>query len=273
MRSIALVGKGLWLVSIWSSVSALNIGDTCVPNNNVQIHEKGPCQNYTLACDPTYTVCQLKGCKFNESPFGWPLEWQMPPSCNTDLEYCPNDQLKCEPKIKTGDVCATGRDDSCAEKESVCLGQRCTLKNIPLNQPCNLDNTTVDSISRDNCGKGTFCSNPGLLCVVSYSNGAKCVEDRQCLSNNCLNSKSICSDGEDYNHFPIWGYILIGIGILATISALILILYLRRRRRNAEYKKAFQENDQIEPKSNNHDALTSSDPNEFVTIIPEPRPA
>ncbi|ORX90997.1 hypothetical protein K493DRAFT_199655, partial [Basidiobolus meristosporus CBS 931.73] len=101
--------------------------------------------------------CTLKGCKFNESPLGWPAEWKQPALCNAESEFCPDDQLKCLPKIKTGDACSPGRDDSCAGKASVCLSQRCVLKEVQLNQTCNLDNATLVGVTRDNCVKGTFC--------------------------------------------------------------------------------------------------------------------
>ncbi|KAK9760945.1 hypothetical protein K7432_014540 [Basidiobolus ranarum] len=271
IRHSKLIAWSLGFVNVWRLVSTLNIGDQCVPNPNVQAHEKGPCQNYTLACDPMSNLCTLKGCKLNESPVGWPAEWQSPIPCNIELEFCPDNQLKCLPKIKTGDICSPGRDDSCVDRASVCLNQRCVLKNAQLNQPCRLDNTTIFGVNRDDCLKGSFCSSSNLTCSGAYNNGEKCIEDRQCLSNNCHDRSKICTDGEEYNYIPIWAYVLAGIGVLAMIFIIILILYFRKRRRMSEYKKALQQRNASQIETYPYNLGVANNSNEFVTIIPEPQ--
>ncbi|ORX94988.1 hypothetical protein K493DRAFT_283268 [Basidiobolus meristosporus CBS 931.73] len=266
-RRRELFAGGLGLLNVWKLASSLNVGDSCIPNPNVQAHEKGPCQNYALVCDPVSNICKPKGCRVNESLLEWPLEWQIPVACNMEFEFCPDDQLKCLPKIKTGDVCSPGRDDSCLERESICLNQRCISKNVQPNQPCRLDNTTIYGVNRDDCSRGSFCPEANLICLASFTNGEKCIEDRQCLSNNCHERNRICTDGEVYNYIPIWAYVLAGLGVLALIFVVILILYFRKRRRMSEFNRALQERNfsQAEAKLG---ALEET--NGFVTIIPEP---
>ncbi|ORX97628.1 hypothetical protein K493DRAFT_199091, partial [Basidiobolus meristosporus CBS 931.73] len=101
--------------------------------------------------------CVLRGCRNEEFSANWPQNWQLPPLCNKDTEFCPDSQLKCLPKIKTGEICSPGRDDACDTIQGICLNQRCNVKNATLNQPCVLDSLTLYNMNRDNCITGTFC--------------------------------------------------------------------------------------------------------------------
>ncbi|KAK9693190.1 Trihydroxynaphthalene reductase, partial [Basidiobolus ranarum] len=101
------------------------IGDPCSAPVFSSPNTIGPCRNHTLACDPDLQLCVLRGCRSEEFSANWPQNWQLPPLCNKDTEYCPDSQLKCQPKIKMGDICSPGRDDSCDTSQGICLNQRC----------------------------------------------------------------------------------------------------------------------------------------------------
>ncbi|ORY05019.1 hypothetical protein K493DRAFT_311154 [Basidiobolus meristosporus CBS 931.73] len=225
-----------YIVLSVSTALAYLVGDSCNPGNLLK--NDGPCKNITLTCDDSANRCALRGCRIDEEIYDWPSEIQLPPMCNS-TEYCPDNQLGCLPKVKSNEICSVSRDDSCEGENSICLNQRCLSKNIQLGQTCIIDNTSAYLVNRDNCLKGYFCSTNSNLCVIALENKEPCFEDRQCRSGTC--KSNICQDEVEYNHFPVWGYVVIVVGCVLVIGLCILFVYIRRRRRVNAYKQSMAE--------------------------------
>ncbi|ORX96989.1 hypothetical protein K493DRAFT_314271 [Basidiobolus meristosporus CBS 931.73] len=213
-------------------LAAYQLGDKCTPS---ELSSKEPCNNVTLTCDDLTNRCAFVGCRIDEYLDEWPANLPAPPQCGV-TEYCPNNRVGCMPKVKQGDICSFGRDDSCEGEVGICLAQKCFLKDVQLGQPCIIDDVSLYLINRDNCASGSFCSTNTRTCVGALENNEPCSEDRQCHSGACR--KNICGSDIDYNHFPTWGYIIIGVGCFALLASCILFIYLRRRRRMNAYKKS-----------------------------------
>ncbi|KAK9702673.1 Trihydroxynaphthalene reductase [Basidiobolus ranarum] len=215
-------------------LTGLRVGDTCTSGARA----KGPCNNVTLTCNDLTNKCAAIGCRLNEEISDWPIGLPQPPVCSS-TEYCPKSALGCLPRAQLGEICYAGRDDSCLGDNGVCLSQHCYLKDVPSGQSCIFDDVSFYGSILDNCQTGFFCSTHSSTCLSALQDNDRCSEDRQCQSGTCRNG--FCAKDVDYNRFPTWAYIVIGIGCLALIVCWILFVYIRRRRRMNAYKRSVAE--------------------------------
>lgn len=245
-------------------------GENCTITNNrlqfgtYQFHSDCDAQTYCSS----QGICELKGCRQDKYPFGYPPGASIPPQCPPG-QFCPDESDACQPLLPVGSACQLNRDDQCAPPPnwqdlsdnskygrnvngSVCLNNVCMWANVTVGQACVVENTAymaytgnselfVDIVSRGNCQLGTYCDSQSLVCTQAKQLEETCDADKECSSFNCL-SKGVCGPGTDSpNHFAIWVYIMVGVGIFGGMFATLITLFLiHRRQRDQEREKRLQ---------------------------------
>lgn len=86
-------------------------GQSCSPaNNRLQI---GTYQFYSDCDIQTYCssagVCELKGCRKDQFPFGYAQNATLPPKCSSD-QFCTDEGDACQPLLTVGSPCQLNRD-------------------------------------------------------------------------------------------------------------------------------------------------------------------
>lgn len=83
-------------------------------NNRLQI---GTYQFYSDCDIQTYCtsagVCELKGCRSDQFPFGYAQNATLPPKCPSD-QFCPDEGDACQPLLAVGSPCQLNRDGECS---------------------------------------------------------------------------------------------------------------------------------------------------------------
>ena len=103
----------LLLSSSYALVSAGSTpkGGSCsVANNRLQIGT----YEFSSDCDQqTYCssagVCELKGCRTAQYPFGYPQNATLPPKCPVG-QFCPDEGDACQPWLPVGSPCQLNRE-------------------------------------------------------------------------------------------------------------------------------------------------------------------
>ncbi|KAH7105692.1 hypothetical protein BKA62DRAFT_400426 [Auriculariales sp. MPI-PUGE-AT-0066] len=217
-------------------------------------------------CDETSKTCLKKTCRREEFPPHYPQgsddDW--PPMCG-EGQFCPDEGSGCQPLLKEGDNCQLNRDDMCEPPPdgealndppyntngSVCINFKCRYANVAEGGTCETeqipyiaysdDEEFAFVVSRGNCLKGLFCDAQQKTCIKKKDKGAQCTADKECVSDNC----DIGNTCGDYVFaaavFPMWVYIVVGVGIIAGIVLTMVALYfIHRRGRDDEYEKRTQ---------------------------------
>lgn len=244
-------------------------GQTCSSaNNRLQI---GTYQFYSDCDIQTYCssagVCELKGCRRDQFPFGYAQNATLPPKCPSD-QFCPDEGDACQPLLAVGSPCQLNRDDQCetppnAQELSetlyhgrnvngaICLNNVCMWANVTVGQSCEVENTAyiaytdsseyIDVVSRGNCMVGLYCDSQTLVCMQMKDIGQACDGDKECSSFNCQ-SNGVCGTSADTPHqFGIWVYVLVGVGIIGGMLATLISLFMiHRRQRDQEREKRIQ---------------------------------
>ncbi|KZP34306.1 hypothetical protein FIBSPDRAFT_771818, partial [Athelia psychrophila] len=240
---------------------SLTKGQNCsVGENRLQVGNYAfysMCDTHTF-CNGTSGVCEVKGCRKDQFPYGYnhTLTDPPPPLCLKG-EFCPDEGDACQPQMEVSSPCQLNRDDQCApppnyadladrtpyglnKNGSVCLNGQCMWANATLGTACAVENTpyigySADSefiyiVSRHNCIGGTYCDSQNLVCVRNNQFGESCTADKECETYNCLDS-GICGKGpQEPNHVPIYVYILVAVGILGGMIATLITLFIFHRR-------------------------------------------
>lgn len=97
------------------------------------------------------------------------------------------------------------------------------------------------TIIRDNCTQGLYCDHTGSnTCIPAKTVGSPCVQDNECLSENCVWSTKTCGVAADSFHkVSVWVWVVLAISIfLFVITTLLLLWFLHRYQSKQEHKKA-----------------------------------
>ncbi|KAJ2963762.1 hypothetical protein NQZ79_g1322 [Umbelopsis isabellina] len=130
-----------------------------------------------------------------------------------------------------------GRDDECAGSEAICLNSVCSSKTASLNSICSTevlsDGYSAVGVVRDNCTSETFCSalNGIGVCQEALFGGATCLQNRQCMSQQCNNG--ICeAPASSADSLPAWKWAIIGVIIALCLISIAFVTYtvLRKKR-------------------------------------------
>ncbi len=65
----------------------------------------------------------------------------------------------------------------------------------------------------DNCKVGLYCDTNSTVCIQQKAFAASCSADKECSSYNCLPDQTCGGSPSNPRHFPMWVYIIIGVGI------------------------------------------------------------
>jgi len=244
-------------------------GQNCTVLNNRL--ETGTLQFYSDCDAQSYCsgqgVCERKGCRKDQYPFGYVQEDDLPPKCPAG-QFCPDEADACQPLLPVGSTCQLNRDDQCEPPPnwveladntqygvnvngSICLNNVCTWANVTVGQACQVENTAyivyagtneyIDIISRGNCQTGLYCDAQQLVCRQSKRLGETCDADKECASFNCDNS-GVCIRAADVpNEFGVWVYVLAGVGISGGMfGTLFALSWIHRRQRETERERRLQ---------------------------------
>ncbi|KAF9478630.1 hypothetical protein BDN70DRAFT_879764 [Pholiota conissans] len=248
-----------------------NKGDTCDPGNNRL--QAGTYQfwsdcNSVTFCNDTTHVCDLKGCRKDDFPFGYKQDDPDIPDKCPKGQFCPDEGSHCRDLIEVGQPCQFNRDDECAGPPnfkdladttgrglnfngSLCLNNICTYANKTAGSACTVENTAytgygpngefLDIVSRGDCMVGLYCDSVSLQCLQSKALGESCAADKECDSWNCL-STGVCGvSAATPHHFGIYVYILVCLGIVGGMAATLSGLYFaHRKQREIERNKRAQ---------------------------------
>jgi len=262
----------LFFFSLSTLAEAGNVtkGGACSQSENrLQI---GTYQFYSQCDEVTFCnsngICELKGCRRDEYPIGWPQgSSSMPPRCPKG-SFCPDEEDACQPLLPVDSDCQLNRDDQCQSPPnfaelsdttphglnvngSVCLNYKCMWANVTLGLSCVVENTAytsygitdeyIDIVSRDNCLVGLYCDTSQKVCIARKALGDTCDADKECLSYNCLSSGVCGTDVTEPRHLGAWVYVIVGIGVFGGMFAtLIGMFFLHGKQRDAEREKRMQ---------------------------------
>ncbi|KAJ8589322.1 hypothetical protein M405DRAFT_738777 [Rhizopogon salebrosus TDB-379] len=248
-------------------------GQSCtVSNNRLQI---GTYQFYSDCDAQTYCssqgICELKGCRKDQYPFGYSPDATLPPKCPSG-QFCPDECDACQPWLPVDSACQLNRDDQCEPPPnwqqladtssygrnfngSVCLNNVCMWANVTVGLSCQVENTAyiaysgadefIDVVSRGNCQVGLYCDSQALVCMQAKQLGESCDADKECSTFNCRSSGVCGASADTPKQFGAWVYAMVGIGIfggnlLGMFATLITLFLIHRRQRDEEREKRVQ---------------------------------
>ncbi|CCM01150.1 uncharacterized protein FIBRA_03198 [Fibroporia radiculosa] len=214
-------------------------------------------------------ICELRGCRRDQFPFGYPSDVTLPPLCGTG-RFCPDEEDRCISLLTVGSPCQFNRDDQCIgppnHREltdgtgfglnvngSVCLnnlsprwanasvGDACQVQNIAFVAFGRNGINYPDVVSRDNCRVGAYCDSQKLACIRTKNIGVTCSADKECSTYNCL-AAGICGPRTDAPvHVSTWVYAVVGAGGCgAIITILASLFFFHKKERDAEREKRIQ---------------------------------
>ncbi|OCH85676.1 hypothetical protein OBBRIDRAFT_762638 [Obba rivulosa] len=213
------------------------------------------------------SLCDLKGCRRDDFPFGYSVGQELPPKCPTG-QFCPDEEDACQEVLPVGSPCQFNRDDECegppnwrdlADRSgyglnvngSVCLNNICMWANMTAGQQCIVQNTAyvgygkntefVDIVSRGNCKIGLYCDSQSLACMQTKDIGVSCDADKECSTYNCLASGVCGPSANTPSHVATWVYIVVGVCIFGgMIGTLVGLYFFHRKNRDSEREKRHQ---------------------------------
>ncbi|CAL1707395.1 unnamed protein product [Somion occarium] len=252
-----------------SQVHAAQGNESC--STSTQRLQLGTYQ-FTSDCDTMWwcnssNICDWKGCRRDEFPFGYWENATIPEGCPRG-SFCPDEEDSCQPLLAVGSPCQLNRDDECEAPPdfqdladntglgrnvngSVCLNNVCMWANVTLGLPCAVENVPytvytqdtefIDIVSRDNCRLGLYCDASQKVCMQMKELGESCQADKECQSFNCL-ATGVCGKPADTpSHVAFWVYIICGIAIFGgMIATLIGMFFLHKGQRDVEREKRMQ---------------------------------
>ncbi|KAJ1307793.1 hypothetical protein OPQ81_001878 [Rhizoctonia solani] len=235
-------------------------GESCDPTRNRLNPEtkkfSSDCDGMTF-CSPE-GVCQPKGCRRDEFPFGYDPNITLPPMCPKD-QFCPDEEDMCLPVMSPGSTCQLNRDDQCqppsdrpelgdgnlTNRGAICFKYVCQYANITLGQSCEVENTVYvgyasggqqfyNVISRDRCAPKLWCNAQLGVCEPKAPLGAPCSAHKQCETYTC-NTNNVCAEppGTPIRVQP-WQYIVTGAGIVSVMIVMSVALFMTHKRSRAE---------------------------------------
>ncbi|KAI0344561.1 hypothetical protein BDW22DRAFT_1427253 [Trametopsis cervina] len=246
-----------------------NYGEPCSVNNQrLQIGTYqfvGDCNSVTF-CNSS-ALCDHKGCRRDEFPFGYSNPATIPNRCDPGL-FCPDEEDKCQPLLPVGSPCQFNRDDECEGPPnfkdladhtgfglnvngSVCLNNVCQWANVTVGEACEIENTgyiiysgtdeQVEVVSRGNCRVGLYCDVQQKQCIQQKDLGESCDADKECLTFNCLDNGTCGKTANTPEHVATWVYVVVALCIFGgMVATLIGLYYLHRGHRNSEREKRMQ---------------------------------
>jgi len=214
------------------------------------------------------SLCDLKKCRKDVFPFGYPQDSDsIPPMCPKG-QFCPDEEDACQPLLAVGSPCQLNRDDQCQAPDnfaqladntahglnfngSVCLNGICMYANATLGTQCVVENTPyigysgtdefIDIVSRGNCINNLYCDSQQKVCVQTKALNEGCDADKECSSYNCLKSGVCGKAAEAPNQFGTWVYVVVAIGIFGGMFGTLTGLFVvHRRQRDSEREKRMQ---------------------------------
>jgi hypothetical protein len=255
--------------STFVDAGAVTKGGNCsVANNRLQVGTYqfwSNCDTSTY-CNSQTNTCELKGCRRDQYPFGYPAGTKLPDLCPAG-QFCPDEEDACQPQLPVHSPCQLNRDDQCQPpgiaslvdnsthglntNGSVCLNGFCEYANVTVGQACVVENTPyigyagtdefIDIVSRGNCQVGTYCDSQQKTCLQSKQLNVGCSADKECASYNCMVSGVCGRAAEAPNHFGIWVYIIVAVGIFGAIFGTLATLFIvHRKQRDTEREKRIQ---------------------------------
>jgi hypothetical protein len=245
-------------------------GENCsVGDNRLQV---GTYQFFTDCDTATFcnssSLCDVKKCRKDDYPFGYPQDSpSIPPKCPKG-QFCPDEEDACQPQLAVGSPCQLNRDDQCQPPDnweqladntghglnfngSVCLNNVCMYSNVTVGVACQVENTPyigysssgefIDIVSRGNCMNGLYCDTSQKVCVQTKELSAACTADKECSTYNCLSSGVCGKAPQAPNQFGTWVYVVVAVGIFGGIfGTLTGLFFIHRRQRDDEREKRMQ---------------------------------
>ncbi|KAI0812338.1 hypothetical protein BC629DRAFT_1472226 [Irpex lacteus] len=267
--TLVLFSLGPFFHARFAHAGSANYGDPCSVNNQrLQIGTyqfTGDCNSVTF-CNSS-GLCDHKGCRRDEFPFGYSDPADMPDRCKAGL-FCPDEEDACQPLLPVGSPCQFNRDDECEAPPnfkdladhtgfglnvngSVCLNNVCMWANVTVGNACVVENTgyivysgtneTVDVVSRGNCVIGLYCDSQQKVCMQQKALDEDCSADKECSSYNCLANGKCGKPANTAQHVGSWVYVVVGICLFGGMLATLVGLYwMHRGHRSAEREKRMQ---------------------------------
>ncbi|KEP51173.1 putative Gtr1/RagA G motif protein [Rhizoctonia solani 123E] len=235
-------------------------GESCDPSRNRLSAET---RKFSSDCDAmtycsTEGVCQPKGCRRDEFPFGYAPDVTIPPMCPRD-QFCPDEEDMCLPAMSPGSICQLNRDDQCqppsdrpelddgylTNRGATCFKYTCQYANITLGQSCEVENTVYvgyasggrqfhNIISRDRCAPKLWCNAQSGVCEPKTPLGAACLAHKQCETYTC-NTNNVCAEPPGTPlRIQLWQYLVTGAGIVCLVIGMSIALFMTHKRSRAK---------------------------------------
>lgn len=96
-----------------------------------------------------------------------------------DSVYCNSTSGKCTAISGVGGPCTSSYSHECAKDAYCDLSSKTCAAKKPASAAC----------TGDQCITGTYCDDTTKVCTTQLAEGAACKTSKECLSNNCINSK------------------------------------------------------------------------------------
>lgn len=267
--TLVLFSLGSFIYAPLVSAGSVPYNHTCdVSNQRLQVgtYQFETDCDYMTFCNSS-NLCDWKGCRRDEFPFGYSSSVPIPPKCPQGA-FCPYEQDACQTLLPVNSPCQFNRDDQCEGppnwKEladhsgfglnvngSVCLNNVCMWANMTAGDPCVVENTAYiiyfgggednDIVSRGNCHIGLYCDSTQKVCIKQKDIAVACDADKECSSFNCLDTGVCGKSANTPKHVASWIYIIVGICIFGgMLATLIGMYYVHRGHRNSEREKRMQ---------------------------------
>ncbi|KAG6820989.1 hypothetical protein H0H93_008618 [Arthromyces matolae] len=196
----------LFSLNAIAHAGSLNSGDACSQAENRL--QAGTYQFWDQCNSQTYCsssgICQPKGCRKDEFPFGYQPGDKLPDKCSKG-QFCPDEEDQCQDLLPVDSPCQLNRDDECEPppnfKELADTTGRglnvngstfsgtCRWANKTLGVNCTVENTAyiaygansefIDIVSRGDCHVGLYCDAAQRVCMNEKDLGAACTADKE----------------------------------------------------------------------------------------------
>jgi cbb3-type cytochrome oxidase subunit 3 len=92
----------------------------------------------------------------------------------------------------------------------------------------------INIVSRGNCVTGLYCDAPTLKCMKLKELNAACSADKECESDNCLQTGFCGLSTDAPKHLPTYVYIVVALGIITSMVLILVTLFIFHKRNRAE---------------------------------------